>query len=91
MRPASLLVAFLMISCTEASDNMNICYILDGILIFYGIILTALYCSLRFRPGNQSPARHPEKSLYDGGVYAGLNPHPVGTYETIGINKKPTV
>ncbi|KAK7880659.1 hypothetical protein WMY93_032700 [Mugilogobius chulae] len=27
--------------------NMNYCYILDGILLLYGVILTAMYCRLR--------------------------------------------
>uniref|UniRef100_A0A4W6BRN8 Fc receptor, IgE, high affinity I, gamma polypeptide like n=1 Tax=Lates calcarifer TaxID=8187 RepID=A0A4W6BRN8_LATCA len=35
--------------CAEAFCNMTICYILDGILILYGIILTVLYCRLRVR------------------------------------------
>lgn len=35
--------------CTEALGDMSVCYILDGILILYGIILTVLYCRLRVR------------------------------------------
>ncbi|TKS79459.1 High affinity immunoglobulin epsilon receptor subunit gamma Fc receptor gamma-chain [Collichthys lucidus] len=34
-------------TCAEAIGDMGICYILDGILIVYGIILTILYCRLR--------------------------------------------
>lgn len=41
--------------CTEAIGDMGICYILDGILIVYGIILTVLYCRLRVR---QTGKRH---------------------------------
>lgn len=36
--------------CAGATGDMNICYVLDGVLILYGIILTALYCRLRVRP-----------------------------------------
>ena len=40
--------------CSETVGNMYICYILDGILILYGIILTVLYCRLRVRPNNNT-------------------------------------
>uniref|UniRef100_A0A8C9ZX13 Uncharacterized protein n=1 Tax=Sander lucioperca TaxID=283035 RepID=A0A8C9ZX13_SANLU len=33
----------------EAIGEMNVCFILDGILILYGVILTVLYCRLRVR------------------------------------------
>uniref|UniRef100_A0A3B5KDU1 Uncharacterized protein n=1 Tax=Takifugu rubripes TaxID=31033 RepID=A0A3B5KDU1_TAKRU len=33
--------------CAEAMDDMCVCYILDGILVLYGVILTILYCRLR--------------------------------------------
>lgn len=33
--------------CVDAFSEMNICYILDSILIVYGIVLTILYCRLR--------------------------------------------
>lgn len=35
--------------CAEAIGDMNVCFILDGILILYGVILTVLYCRLRVR------------------------------------------
>lgn len=35
--------------CAEAFKEMNVCYILDGILVLYGLILTILYCRLRVR------------------------------------------
>ncbi|XP_051809390.1 high affinity immunoglobulin epsilon receptor subunit gamma-like isoform X1 [Acanthochromis polyacanthus] len=50
--------------------NMNLCYILDGILILYGIILTVLYCRLRMQPSNYALANRPEKQPADGGIYA---------------------
>uniref|UniRef100_A0A3Q3LF25 Fc receptor, IgE, high affinity I, gamma polypeptide like n=1 Tax=Mastacembelus armatus TaxID=205130 RepID=A0A3Q3LF25_9TELE len=41
-----LMMCFL---CAEAFGDMFVCYILDGILILYGIILTVLYCRLKVR------------------------------------------
>ncbi|XP_060940547.1 Fc receptor, IgE, high affinity I, gamma polypeptide like [Limanda limanda] len=64
-------------------EDMNICYILDGILILYGLILTVLYCRLRMVPDS------PEKQPVEGGIYAGLRSPCADTYETIG--KKPIV
>lgn len=34
----------------EALGDMSLCYVLDGILVFYGVVLTILYCRLRVRP-----------------------------------------
>ncbi|XP_078790345.1 Fc receptor, IgE, high affinity I, gamma polypeptide like [Oryzias latipes] len=44
------------------------CYILDGFLILYGIVLTVLYFRLKIT--NKSPTRHLEKRPADGGIYA---------------------
>ncbi|XP_074545152.1 Fc receptor, IgE, high affinity I, gamma polypeptide like isoform X3 [Halichoeres trimaculatus] len=49
---------------------MTYCYILDGILILYGIILTVLYCRLRMCTFQKAPASNPEKKPAEGGVYA---------------------
>ncbi|CAJ1072857.1 Fc receptor%2C IgE, high affinity I, gamma polypeptide like [Xyrichtys novacula] len=75
---ALVFAAFLMINptCTEATGDMNYCYILDGILILYGIILTILYCQLRKKPA-------------EGGIYAGLTTKSSDVYETIKTDKKP--
>ncbi|XP_044076724.1 Fc receptor, IgE, high affinity I, gamma polypeptide like isoform X1 [Siniperca chuatsi] len=69
---ALLIAAFLLINstCIEAIEDMNICYILDGILILYGIILTVLYCRLRMSAPNNTPANPPEKQPAEGGIYA---------------------
>nr|XP_043899639.1 Fc receptor, IgE, high affinity I, gamma polypeptide like [Solea senegalensis] len=71
---------------------MSICFILDGILILYGIILTVLYCRLRVRQtvpqsSNQQPAEQPEKKPTEG-LYAGLYAPTNDTYETIRMDKK---
>ncbi|XP_035527435.1 Fc receptor, IgE, high affinity I, gamma polypeptide like isoform X1 [Morone saxatilis] len=56
-------------TCREAIGDMNICYILDGILILYGIILTVLYCRLRMSPA-KTPDNQYEKQPAEGGIYA---------------------
>ncbi|XP_078119502.1 Fc receptor, IgE, high affinity I, gamma polypeptide like isoform X2 [Sander vitreus] len=93
MAHATLIAAFL-IMCptgTEAIREMNICFILDGILIVYGVILTVLYCRLRMGPANKTLANPPEKQPTEGGIYAGLTSQSTDTYETIKIYKKPIV
>ncbi|XP_047445534.1 Fc receptor, IgE, high affinity I, gamma polypeptide like [Mugil cephalus] len=65
--------------------DMNVCYILDGILILYGIVLTVLYCRLRMTPSSSQTEKQPA----DGGIYAGLSARSNDTYETIGKDKKP--
>ncbi|XP_055722363.1 high affinity immunoglobulin epsilon receptor subunit gamma-like isoform X2 [Salvelinus fontinalis] len=48
-RGSLILVALLLnFSLAEAQvPNGKLCYILDGILVIYGVILTILYCRLR--------------------------------------------
>ncbi|XP_036939989.1 Fc receptor, IgE, high affinity I, gamma polypeptide like isoform X2 [Acanthopagrus latus] len=92
MQQPLVLAAFLMISptCAEALGDMSVCYILDGILILYGIILTVLYCRLRLSSA-KPPANPPQKQPAEGGIYAGLTSHSTDTYETIRMDKKPIV
>ncbi|XP_073493706.1 high affinity immunoglobulin epsilon receptor subunit gamma [Phyllobates terribilis] len=52
----------------------EICYILDGILFLYGIVLTALYCHLKVKTAKAKKAEpgaehyehlhYPEKQIY---------------------------
>ncbi|KAI9544314.1 hypothetical protein NQZ68_001186 [Dissostichus eleginoides] len=74
------------LQCVALGD-MNVCYILDGILILYGIILTVLYCRMRWTP-DDPPAK---KKPVEGGIYAGLTSRSTDTYETIKMDKKPMV
>ncbi|XP_036411652.1 Fc receptor, IgE, high affinity I, gamma polypeptide like [Colossoma macropomum] len=64
--------------------NGGLCYILDGILVIYGIILTILYCRLRMRGNSGSPAEEKQGE----GIYQGLKPHAQDTYETLNVNKR---
>ncbi|XP_064783586.1 Fc receptor, IgE, high affinity I, gamma polypeptide like isoform X1 [Oncorhynchus masou masou] len=51
-RGSLILVALLLnFSMAEAQvPDGKVCYILDGILVIYGVILTILYCRLRMHP-----------------------------------------
>ncbi|XP_029310238.1 high affinity immunoglobulin epsilon receptor subunit gamma [Cottoperca gobio] len=65
-----------------------VCYVLDGILFLYGIILTALYCRIKIYNAQQAEAEKPKAKQNAGeGIYMGLNPYTADTYETIGMKK----
>ncbi|XP_062843941.1 Fc receptor, IgE, high affinity I, gamma polypeptide like isoform X1 [Trichomycterus rosablanca] len=60
------ILLLLSVGSVEAADA-NICYVLDGILVLYGIVLTVLYCRLRMKIGefeNKMPSKGKEESLY---------------------------
>ncbi|XP_061587024.1 high affinity immunoglobulin epsilon receptor subunit gamma-like isoform X2 [Cololabis saira] len=77
-------------SFSDTIGSMYICYILDGILILYGIILTILYCRLKMGPTYKTAGSH-EKRPAEGGIYAGLTSQSTDTYETIRTDKKQMV
>ncbi|XP_051990066.1 Fc receptor, IgE, high affinity I, gamma polypeptide like [Xyrauchen texanus] len=79
------LILLLNAGCVAAAQAETVCYILDGILIVYGIVLTILYCRLRIQSSNDSTT---EKQ--GGGIYEGLQRPHQDTYDTIhGMKKKP--
>ncbi|NP_001290693.1 high affinity immunoglobulin epsilon receptor subunit gamma [Esox lucius] len=65
----------------------QICYILDGILFVYGIILTVLYCRIKMSPGNGRGAGTGNAGKKEESTYMGLTPRAQDTYETIGQKK----
>ncbi|XP_030631442.1 Fc receptor, IgE, high affinity I, gamma polypeptide like [Chanos chanos] len=77
------LVLFLNFGSAAATDDGKLCYILDAILVIYGVVLTVLYCRLRMRP--QSGKEQQEKAE---GIYQGLSPRPNETYETLQVKSK---
>ncbi|XP_042257171.1 high affinity immunoglobulin epsilon receptor subunit gamma [Thunnus maccoyii] len=85
-----LLVAIPLWMCfgrTEASlREPEICYVLDGILFLYGIILTALYCRIKISNAREAAAVKPKQNVEEG-IYTGLTPRAQDTYETIGMKK----
>ncbi|XP_049923045.1 high affinity immunoglobulin epsilon receptor subunit gamma [Epinephelus moara] len=65
----------------------QICYVLDGILFLYGIILTALYCRMKVVNARADAQNTKAKKNVEEGIYTGLTPHAQDTYETIGMKK----
>ncbi|XP_068569694.1 high affinity immunoglobulin epsilon receptor subunit gamma [Cebidichthys violaceus] len=73
---------------SAALTEPQICYVLDGILFLYGIILTALYCRIKIFHAKEAAAGNPKgKQIVEEGIYTGLTPHAKDTYETIGMKK----
>ncbi|XP_033927134.1 high affinity immunoglobulin epsilon receptor subunit gamma [Melopsittacus undulatus] len=78
-----LLLLLLQTPAAEALMEPEFCYILDAILFIYGIILTTIYCRLKFtiyRASHQAGMKKKEE-----GVYAGLSSEGQETYETLEI------
>ncbi|XP_074518169.1 high affinity immunoglobulin epsilon receptor subunit gamma isoform X1 [Halichoeres trimaculatus] len=71
---------------SAALAEPQICYILDGILFLYGIILTALYCRIKILHAKESEAVKGKQKAEES-IYTGLTPHAQDTYETIGMKK----
>ncbi|XP_077355088.1 high affinity immunoglobulin epsilon receptor subunit gamma [Festucalex cinctus] len=71
-----------------ALSEPEICYVLDGILILYGIILTALYCRLKIRSAKKCAEgkTNGQKGTQEG-IYTGLTPHAQDTYAIIDTKK----
>ncbi|KAF3697565.1 High affinity immunoglobulin epsilon receptor subunit gamma Fc receptor gamma-chain [Channa argus] len=67
-----------------ALTEPEICYVLDGILFLYGIILTALYCRIKILNAKEAAA---PKGKNEESIYTGLSPRQQDTYETIGMKK----
>ncbi|XP_043115920.1 Fc receptor, IgE, high affinity I, gamma polypeptide like [Puntigrus tetrazona] len=59
-----------------AQQGGDVCYVLDGILIVYGIVLTVLYCRLKMRSSGA-------KEKQDGEIYQDLGRRDADTYDTI--------
>ncbi|XP_020501295.1 high affinity immunoglobulin epsilon receptor subunit gamma [Labrus bergylta] len=76
-----------------ALSDPEVCYILDGILFLYGIILTALYCKIKIQQTREAEAMAEtkkakgKKKIPEESIYTGLTPHAADTYETIGTKK----
>ncbi|CAB1317243.1 unnamed protein product [Coregonus sp. 'balchen'] len=71
--------------CTEAQvPEGKLCYVLDGILLSYGIVLTFLYFRLRMTPIYRNTDGYPQGT---GGYSQGLTHKGQDTYETIKVQK----
>ncbi|XP_064331146.1 high affinity immunoglobulin epsilon receptor subunit gamma isoform X2 [Phalacrocorax carbo] len=63
------LLLLLQTPAAEALMEPELCYILDAILFLYGIVLTVLYCRLKFtvhRESQQGPGKEKEEAIYTG-------------------------
>uniref|UniRef100_A0A3P9J6W7 Uncharacterized protein n=1 Tax=Oryzias latipes TaxID=8090 RepID=A0A3P9J6W7_ORYLA len=69
----------------ETMTGMMGCYILDGFLILYGIVLTVLYFRLKVRLGQENS--HFCKQS-DQNRQSGLTSPSTDTYDTVRTNKK---
>ncbi|XP_061665086.1 high affinity immunoglobulin epsilon receptor subunit gamma [Syngnathoides biaculeatus] len=72
-----------------ALTEPEICYVLDGLLLLYGIILTALFCRLKIRAAKESAdgTKAKDQKYADEGIYTGLTPHAQDTYAIIDLKK----
>ncbi|XP_065607615.1 high affinity immunoglobulin epsilon receptor subunit gamma [Cyrtonyx montezumae] len=70
----------LRVPAAEALAEPELCYVLDGVLFLYGIVLTVLYCRLKFvtRRALQRTPMKPEE-----GIYTGLSTEHQETYEML--------
>ncbi|XP_070785671.1 high affinity immunoglobulin epsilon receptor subunit gamma [Enoplosus armatus] len=64
----------------------QICYVLDGVLFLYGIILTALYCRVKIYNAKEAEKTKAKQNAGEG-IYMGLTPHAQDTYESLNLNK----
>ncbi|XP_058877656.1 high affinity immunoglobulin epsilon receptor subunit gamma [Acipenser ruthenus] len=69
-----------------ALQSPEICYVLDGVLFVYGIVLTVLYCRLKMMSDKPPVQKGSEKE--GEGIYTGLSLATQDTYETIKTQKK---
>ncbi|KAM9836899.1 high affinity immunoglobulin epsilon receptor subunit gamma [Aulostomus maculatus] len=71
-----------------ALKEPELCYILDGVLFLYGIILTVLYCRLKVLSSKKAvDAAEERKQIPEEGIYTDLAAHVQDVYESIGMKK----
>ncbi|RXN25321.1 nicastrin [Labeo rohita] len=80
----SIRARIFLVASRELEDNGQVCYILDGILIVYGIVLTVLYCRLKMRSSGKKALS--EKG--DADIYQDLGRRDADTYDTLHQGKK---
>ncbi|KAM6365407.1 high affinity immunoglobulin epsilon receptor subunit gamma [Pluvialis apricaria] len=79
-----LLAAVLLLLRTPAAEALmepELCYVLDAILFLYGIVLTILYCRLKFlarRASQEGAGKKKEEA-----IYTGLSSEGQEMYETL--------
>ncbi|XP_012716959.1 high affinity immunoglobulin epsilon receptor subunit gamma [Fundulus heteroclitus] len=87
-RPLMAVSLWMCFGRAAALSEPEICYVLDGILFLYGIILTALYCRVKIHNAREASSdQGKSKQNVEDGIYTGLTPRAQDTYETIGMKK----
>ncbi|XP_062820969.1 high affinity immunoglobulin epsilon receptor subunit gamma [Anolis carolinensis] len=81
-----LWMALVLLAAEEADalQAPELCYVLDGILFVYGIVLTFLYCRLKIQYRKKMKILSSEKTE---GIYTGLAAHDQETYTTLELPK----
>ncbi|XP_054038756.1 high affinity immunoglobulin epsilon receptor subunit gamma isoform X1 [Rissa tridactyla] len=80
-----LLVTTLLLLRTPAAEALmepELCYVLDAILFLYGLIITILYCRLKFLTHRESQ-QGAGKEQKEEAIYTGLSSEGQETYETL--------
>ncbi|XP_053906607.1 high affinity immunoglobulin epsilon receptor subunit gamma [Cuculus canorus] len=80
---AVAVLVLLRVPAAEALVEPELCYILDAILFLYGIVLTGLYCRLKFLARHRTAPPAAGKEQKEEGVYAGLSGESHELYETL--------
>ncbi|XP_067328554.1 high affinity immunoglobulin epsilon receptor subunit gamma [Anolis sagrei] len=65
----------------DALQAPELCYVLDGILFVYGIVLTCLYCRLKIQYRKKMQILSTSEKTE--GIYTGLAAHDQETYTTL--------
>ncbi|XP_070622555.1 high affinity immunoglobulin epsilon receptor subunit gamma-like [Erythrolamprus reginae] len=88
--PLVAVLVFLMVEGAEALEEPQLCYVLDGILFLYGLVLTVLYCRLKFLDMKKNKAQD-SPVIYEKveGVYTGLEVQEMEHYSTLEASKAP--
>ncbi|XP_059688386.1 high affinity immunoglobulin epsilon receptor subunit gamma [Gavia stellata] len=82
-----LLTTALLLLRTPAAEALmepGFCYILDAILFLYGIVLTVLYCRLKFL-AHRAAQQGAGKERKEEAIYTGLSGEGQEMYETLQI------
>ncbi|KAL4657244.1 high affinity immunoglobulin epsilon receptor subunit gamma-like [Arapaima gigas] len=93
MSRGSVLVAVFLLNLggADALEEAKICYILDGILFVYGIVLTVLYCRLKMKSSSgrvSGTTKRSNKQGHEDSIYTGLSHQTPDTYETLNLQNK---
>ncbi|XP_051985475.1 high affinity immunoglobulin epsilon receptor subunit gamma-like [Xyrauchen texanus] len=80
------LILLLNAGCVAAQADGHLCFILDGVLVLYCVVLTILFCRLKMQQNKDKNSWSTEKQ--GGGIYEGLQRPHQDTYDTLHVAKK---